>query len=222
MLDQALRREFSGEILFDTFSRGRYSTDASFYQIMPQGVAIPRGFADVEAALAVARDADVPVTGRGGGTSQCGQTINSGLILDNSVHFNRILELDPANRRVVVEPGIVLDDLNRALKPHGLWFPVDVSTASRATIGGMAANNSCGGRSLRYGTMRDNVISIEAIMADGTLAQFGPVGPRGGPSDALVDPLLAMGRDHAALIEARIPKLTRRVGGYNIDALVPK
>ncbi|HIC67672.1 MAG TPA: FAD-binding oxidoreductase, partial [Paracoccus sp.] len=117
---------------------------------------------------------------------------------------------------------IVLDDLNRALKPHGLWFPVDVSTASRATIGGMAANNSCGGRSLRYGTMRDNVISIEAIMADGTLAQFGPVGPRGGPSDALVDPLLAMGRDHAALIEARIPKLTRRVGGYNIDALVPK
>ena len=222
MLDQALRREFSGEILFDTFSRGRYSTDASFYQIMPQGVAIPRGFADVEAALAVARDADVPVTGRGGGTSQCGQTINSGLILDNSVHFNRILELDPANRRVVVEPGIVLDDLNRALKPHGLWSPVDVSTASRATIGGMAANNSCGGRSLRYGTMRDNVISIEAIMADGTLAQFGPVGPRGGPSDALVDPLLAMGRDHAALIEARIPKLTRRVGGYNIDALVPK
>lgn len=222
MLDQALRREFSGEILFDTFSRGRYSTDASFYQIMPQGVAIPRGFADVEAALAVARDADVPVTGRGGGTSQCGQTINSGLILDNSVHFNRILELDPANRRVVVEPGIVLDDLNRALKPHGLWFPVDVSTASRATIGGMAANNSCGGRSLRYGTMRDNVISIEAIMSDGTLAQFGPVGPRGGPSDALVDPLLAMGRDHAALIEARIPKLTRRVGGYNIDALVPK
>ena len=144
MLDQALRREFSGEILFDTFSRGRYSTDASFYQIMPQGVAIPRGFADVEAALAVARDADVPVTGRGGGTSQCGQTINSGLILDNSVHFNRILELDPANLRVVVEPGIVLDDLNRALKPHGLWFPVDVSTASRATIGGMAANNSCG------------------------------------------------------------------------------
>ncbi len=123
---------------------------------------------------------------------------------------------------MVVEPGIVLDDLNRALKPHGLWFPVDVSTASRATIGGMAANNSCGGRSLRYGTMRDNVISIEAIMADGKLAHFGPVGQPGGPTDALTDPLLAMGRENAALIEARIPKLTRRVGGYNIDALVPK
>ena len=222
MLDQALRKDFQGEVLFDSFSRGRYSTDASFYQITPMGVAIPRGHGDVEAALAAARAEGVAVTGRGGGTSQCGQTVNSGLILDNSVHFNRILELDAENRRVVVEPGIVLDDLNRALKPHGLWFPVDVSTASRATIGGMAANNSCGGRSLRYGTMRDNVLSIEAFMADGTLAHFGPVGIAGGPGPALVDPLLAMGRDNAALIEARIPKLTRRVGGYNIDALVPQ
>lgn len=221
MLDRALRQEFRGEILFDAFSRGRYATDASFYQIMPQGVAIPTGREDVEIALAAARSAGVPVTGRGGGTSQCGQTVNSGLILDNSVHFNRILELDPANRRVVVEPGLVLDELNRALKSHGLWFPVDVSTASRATIGGMAANNSCGGRSLRYGTMRDNVLSIEAIMADGTVATFGPLDLPGGPAAALVDPLLALGRENAALIDARIPKLTRRVGGYNIDALVP-
>ncbi|WP_299359806.1 FAD-binding and (Fe-S)-binding domain-containing protein [uncultured Paracoccus sp.] len=221
MLDQALRQDFQGEVLFDAFSRGRYSTDASFYQIVPEGVAIPRGRADVEIALAAARAACVPVTGRGGGTSQCGQTVNSGLILDNSVHFNRILELDPENRRVVVEPGIVLDDLNRALKPHGLWFPVDVSTASRATIGGMAANNSCGGRSLRYGTMRDNVLSIEAIMTDGTVATFGPVGTPGGPPQPMVDQLLALGRDNADLIDARIPKLTRRVGGYNIDALVP-
>jgi FAD/FMN-containing dehydrogenase/Fe-S oxidoreductase len=221
MLDQALRQGFSGDILFDAFSRGRYSTDASFYQIMPRGVAIPRGREDVEMALAIAREQNVPVTGRGGGTSQCGQTVNSGLILDNSVHFNRILELDVTNRRVVVEPGIVLDDLNRALKPHGLWFPVDVSTASRATIGGMAANNSCGGRSLRYGTMRDNVISIEAIMADGSIANFGAVDDPNTPPARLVDPLLDLGRDHAALIDARIPKLTRRVGGYNIDALVP-
>ncbi len=221
MLERALREGFSGEILFDTFSRGRYSTDASIYQIVPQGVAIPRGREDIEIALAAARAEGVAVTGRGGGTSQCGQTVNSGLILDNSVHFNRILELDVENRRVVVEPGIVLDDLNRALKPHGLWFPVDVSTASRATIGGMAANNSCGGRSLRYGTMRDNVLSIEAVMAEGTLTRFGPVDRPGGPDAGLVAPLLTMGRDNAALIEARIPKLTRRVGGYNIDALVP-
>lgn len=221
MLEKALKREFSGDILFDAFARGRYSTDASFYQIMPQGVAIPHGRHDIEIALAAARAEGVAVTGRGGGTSQSGQTVNSGLILDNSVHFNRILELDVENRRVVVEPGIVLDDLNRALKPHGLWFPVDVSTASRATIGGMAANNSCGGRSLRYGTMRSNVLSIEAIMADGRIAQFGPLDAGRGPDAALTDPLLAMGRDHAALIDARFPKLTRRVGGYNIDALVP-
>ncbi|AUH64797.1 FAD-binding and (Fe-S)-binding domain-containing protein [Paracoccus zhejiangensis] len=221
MLDQALRQDFRGEILFDPFSRGRYSTDASFYQIMPQGVAIPTGREDVEIALAAARAAGMPVTGRGGGTSQCGQTVNSGLILDNSVHFNRILELDPENRRVVVEPGIVLDDLNRALKPYGLWFPVDVSTASRATIGGMAANNSCGGRSLRYGTMRNNVLSIEAVMADGRVATFGPLNQPNGPGADLVDPLLSLGREHAGLIEDRIPKLTRRVGGYNIDALVP-
>ena len=109
MLDRALRQEFRGEILFDAFSRGRYATDASFYQIMPQGVAIPTGREDVEIALAAARSAGVPVTGRGGGTSQCGQTVNSGLILDNSVHFNSILELDPANRRVVVETGLVMD-----------------------------------------------------------------------------------------------------------------
>lgn len=221
MLEQRLRRDFQGQVLFDNFSRGRYSTDASFYQIMPQGVAVPRGREDALIALAAARAEGVPVTARGGGTSQCGQTVNSGLIIDNSVHFNRILELDAPNRRVTVEPGIVLDDLNRALKPHGLWFPVDVSTASRATIGGMAANNSCGGRSLRYGTMRDNVLSIEAVMADGSVAHFGPVGPKGGPPAVLVDPLLAMGHEHAVLIDARIPKLTRRVGGYNIDALVP-
>ena len=221
MLDQTLRRDFQGDVLFDDYSRGRYSTDASFYQIMPQGVALPRGLDDVQIALDAARAQGVPVTGRGGGTSQCGQTINSGLILDNSRYFNRILEVDVENRRVVVEPGIVLDELNRALKPHGLWFPVDISTASRATIGGMAANNSCGGRSLRYGTMRDNVISIDAILADGTQAHFGAPEAAGAPPETLIRPMLELGRDNASLIDARIPKLTRRVGGYNIDALVP-
>lgn len=223
MLEQALREGFQGDIWFDRFTRGRYSTDASIYQIMPQGVAAPTSREDVEIALAAARNAGVPVTGRGGGTSQCGQTVNSGLILDNSRHYNGILEIDAANRRAVVEPGVVLDELNRALKPHGLWFPVDVSTASRATIGGMAANNSCGGRSLRYGTMRDNVLSIEAIMHDGTVATFGPVARAGGNTlyDAVVEDMLKLGADNAALIEERFPKLTRRVGGYNLDALVP-
>ena len=112
------------------------------------------------------------VTPRGGGTSQCGQTVNHGIVIDFSKHLNRIISLDVENRSCVVEPGIVLDDLNRQLRKHGLWFPVDVSTASRATIGGMAGNNSCGGRSLRYGTMRDNTLSMDAALADGTHASF--------------------------------------------------
>src|SRR5260370_32823006 len=170
-----LAYETSGEVLFDAFSRGRYATDASFYQIMPLGVVIPRTMDDALQTLAIARDEGRIVTPRGGGTSQCGQTVNEGIVVDVSKHLNRIIALDVENRTCVVEPGIVLDDLNRQLKKHGLWFPVDVSTASRATIGGMAGNNSCGGRSLRYGTMRDNTLSIDAPLAAGTLLQFGQV-----------------------------------------------
>ena len=144
---------------------------------MPAGVVVPRTMDEALRALAIARDEGVKVTARGGGTSQCGQTVNDGLVVDGSKHLNRILSLDVEGRTCVVEPGIVLDDLNRQLKKHGLWFPVDVSTASRATIGGMAGNNSCGGRSLRYGTMRDNVLAIEAVLADGTLSRFGEVSP---------------------------------------------
>ena len=140
---------------------------------MPAGVVAPRTGEGAVTALALAREERVPVTFRGGGTSQCGQTINEGLIVDTSKYLNRILSLDVAARRCIVEPGIVLDDLNRQLAPHGLWFPIDVSTASRATIGGMAGNNSCGGRSLRYGTMRDNVIAIDGVLADGTAGHFG-------------------------------------------------
>ena len=216
-----------GDVLFDAFSRGRYATDASSYQVMPAGVVVPKSTEAALAALAEARAAKISVTARGGGTSQCGQTVNSGLIIDGSKHLNRILDLDVGGRCVRVEPGIVLDDLNRHLKPHGLWFPVDVSTASRATIGGMAGNNSCGGRSLRYGTTRDNVIAIDAVLADGTAARFGEVAPD--LSDvAAISPVLALYRDMLALgareadeIAERFPAVQRRVGGYNIDALTP-
>ncbi|MEL7461940.1 MAG: FAD-binding and (Fe-S)-binding domain-containing protein [Pseudomonadota bacterium] len=220
-LSDALQRRVAGDVMFDRFSRGRYATDASLYQMMPLGVLCPKSEEDIQAAIETARDHGVPVLARGGGTSQCGQTVNTALVLDNTRFFNDILELDIEARRCVVRPGIVLDELNRALKPHGLWFPVDVSTSSRATIGGMTGNNSCGGKSIRYGMMRDNVLSIEGVLADGTRHRFGPVGAASPKVHALQDDLLALGVREAAEIEARFPKVMRRVGGYNIDALVP-
>jgi FAD/FMN-containing dehydrogenase/Fe-S oxidoreductase len=226
-LADRLKREIEGEVMFDAFSRGRYSTDASIYQIRPAGVVVPKRFSDVEATLALAREQEVPITGRGGGTGQCGQTINRGLVIDFSKHLNGIRELDVENRRAVVEPGLVLDELNRQLKPHGMWFPVDVSTASRATIGGMTANNSCGSRSLRYGMMREHVRSIDALLADGTRATFGPVDR----ADALKNEqtavqrlfrdMLALGAREAEEIAARWPRTYRNVAGYNIDAMAP-
>jgi FAD/FMN-containing dehydrogenase/Fe-S oxidoreductase len=227
-LEDRLTREITGEVFFDPFNRGRYATDASFYQIMPLGVVVPRTMDEALRALAIARDDGRIVTPRGGGTSQCGQTVNEGIIVDFSKHLNRIVSLDVANRACVVEPGIVLDDLNRQLKKHGLWFPVDVSTASRATIGGLAGNNSCGGRSLRYGTMRDNTLAMDAALADGTLLHFGEV-PRdlarvNSPENglALFRDMLDLGEREAAEIAERFPKVQRRVGGYNLDALAPR
>ena len=175
-LAERLRKALEGEVLFDAFSRGRYSTDASHYQIEPVGVVVPRSDDDVRAAMAIAREEGVALLPRGGGTSQSGQTVGRALVIDFSKHLKRLVAFDPEAKTCVVEPGIVLDELNRQLKASGLWFPVDVSTASRATIGGMAGNNSCGTRSIRYGIMRDNLLAIEAILADGTEARFGEVG----------------------------------------------
>src|SRR5215470_20070162 len=174
-LEHRLKREINGDVWFDRFTRGRYATDASHYQIMPLGVVAPRTVAEAERTLELARQEGVSVLPRGGGTSQSGQTVNQSLVIDCSKYLTKIYEIDVGEKRCTVEPGIVLDDLNRRLKPYGLWFPVDVSTASRATIGGMTANNSCGGRSLRYGTMRDNVLSVDAVMADGSKGRFGPI-----------------------------------------------
>jgi FAD/FMN-containing dehydrogenase/Fe-S oxidoreductase len=221
-LERRLKAEQAGDIRFDAFTRGRYATDASHYQIMPIGVVAPRSIEEAERALAICRSEGVATTARGGGTSQAGQTVNHALILDCSQHLDRVIEIDAAGRRCVVEPGIVLDELNRALRPHGLWFPVDISTASRATIGGMVGNNSCGARSLRYGNTRENVLSIDATLADGARAHFGRVGEPGvDVPPALVRDLLAIAAREAGEIERRFPKVQRRVGGYNLDALVP-
>ncbi|MGD1923237.1 MAG: FAD-binding and (Fe-S)-binding domain-containing protein [Paracoccaceae bacterium] len=214
-----LSREIAGDVLSGPFDRGRYATDASIYQIMPAGVVVPKSFEDVNTTLSVALQEGIAITARGGGTSQAGQTVNTGVIVDFSKHLNRLLHLDVEGRRAVVEPGIVLDDLNRQLRPHGLWFPVDVSTASRATIGGMTANNSCGSRSIKYGLMRDNVLAVDALMADGTRRRFTETDRD--TNDMLVRDLLDLGSREADEIIARFPKVQRRVGGYNLDALVP-
>ena len=214
-----LQREVTGDVWFDAFNRGRYATDASHYQIMPDGVVVPRTMNEALRTLAIARDEGFTVTPRGGGTSQCGQTINSGIVVDFSKHLNKLISLDVANRSCVVEPGIVLDELNRQLKAHGLWFPVDVSTASRATIGGMAGNNSCGGRSLRYGTMRDNTLAIDAALADGRVLHFNQLAADN--SEKLFADMLALGAREQDEIREKFPKVQRRVGGYNLDALIP-
>ncbi len=226
-LERRLKAELAGEVMFDRFTRGRYATDASHYQMMPVGVVTPRTIDEANRAIAIARTEGVSVTPRGGGTSQAGQTVNSTLIVDCSKYLDRVLEIDAAGRRCVVEPGIVLDELNRKLKPHGLWFPVDISTASRATIGGMVGNNSCGARSLRYGNTRENVLSIDAVLADGSAAHFGPVSADLSDlaDDTALKPLaralLALGAREAGAIKEGFPKVQRRVGGYNLDALTP-
>jgi FAD/FMN-containing dehydrogenase/Fe-S oxidoreductase len=226
-LERRLKAHLLGEVQFDAFTRGRYATDASHYQIMPLGVVAPLSVKEAEYALALAREEGVSVLPRGAGTSQAGQAVNSSLVIDCSKYLDHLIQLDVPGRRCVVEPGIVLDELNRRLKPHGLWFPVDISTSSRATIGGMVGNNSCGARSLRYGNTRENVLSIDAVLADGSVAHFGPVAhdlsdlPPASSLLPLAWDLLVLAAREADEIEARFPKLQRRVGGYNLDALVP-
>ena len=166
-LERRLKAEVAGEVLFDRFTRGRYATDASHYQMMPLGVVTPRTMDDAERAIAIAREEGVTVLPRGGGTSQCGQTVNDSLVIDCSKYLNRHLDLDVAASAAWSSRASCSTISTAQLKPHGLWFPVDISTASRATIGGMTGNNSCGARSLRYGNTRDNVLSIDAMLADG-------------------------------------------------------
>jgi FAD/FMN-containing dehydrogenase/Fe-S oxidoreductase len=227
-LETRLRREIKGDVLFDAFTRGRYSTDASIYQIEPLGVVVARDKGDIATAIQIAREEGVPVLPRGGGTSQCGQTVNRALVVECSKYMQGVGEVDTETRRVKVQPGVVMERLNARLRQHKLWFPVDVSTGDRATIGGMTANNSCGARSIRYGNMVHNVHAIDTILADGTEAHFGEV-PSNLGEDVhperyrnLVSDMRALYGREADEIDARIPKLLRKVGGYNIDMISPK
>lgn len=227
-LVQRLGREMQGEVYADLAGRGRYATDASIYQVMPLAVALPKTVLDFRIALDVARDAGLPVLPRGAGTSQCGQTVGEALVIDTSKYLRSVVSFDAEARRVTVEPGMVLDHLNAFLKPHGLWFPVDVSTAAQCTIGGMTGNNSCGSRSLFYGNMVHNVAAIDAVLADGTAARFGRFGDGGDMvvsgrrmSD-LVSELFLIARGVREEIGAVWPKVLRRVGGYNLDIFHPQ
>ena len=222
-LASRLRKALRGEVLFDPFTRGRYSTDASIYQIEPIGVALPMGTEDVEAAIAIARDQGFPVIPRGGGSSQNGQTLGEAVVMDTSRHMNRVLEVDAVAGTAVVQPGIVLDELNRQLKATGWYFPVDVSTSANATIGGMTGNNSAGTRSIKYGIMVHNVLEVEAVLADGTRIPFGEVPADLGSSPPrlaeIARSMRALYANNAEEIALRIPKLLRKVGGYNLETL---
>ncbi len=233
-----LGRELEGEVLFDPVSRGLYSTDASIYQIEPVGVVVPRTVRDVRNAIEIAVREGVPVLPRGAGTSQGGQAVGRALVIDTSKHLRAVSRLDAEAGTVRVEPGVVLDRLNRRLAPHGLFFPVDVATASRATLGGMAGNNSSGARSVRYGIMADRVRGVDAVLADGTAHRFGEVPESwlagddagmedgrgaGGENDrlhrALARRVWGIRAREAEELARRVPKVLRHVAGYNLHRL---
>ncbi|HEX7053917.1 MAG TPA: FAD-linked oxidase C-terminal domain-containing protein [Burkholderiales bacterium] len=220
-LAQRLRKALDAEVLFDRASRGRYSTDASIYQIEPLGIVVPRTEEAARAAIAIAAEEGVPILPRGAGSSQCGQAVGAALVIDHTKYLNRIVDVQ--GERAVVQPGVVLDALNAALRPKGLWFPVDVSTSAQATLGGMAGNNSCGSRSIAYGNMVHNVLAIEACTVGGERWTFGPMDDAGGPPayQAFVARLKDLYQREKAEIEARFPKLLRKVAGYNLDHLGP-
>ena len=196
---------------------------------MPRGVVLPRCVEDVIRTVRACRRYGVPITARGGGTSQAGQAIGSGLQLDFSKYMNRILDLDVQGQTVVVEPGIVLDELNLALKPHGLVLPLDLSTSNRATVGGAMANNSAGTRSVVYGKTIDYVLELDVVLSDGSQVHFAPVAKEDLDARCRTQDLEGhcyrmvryLARRHADEIDRRYPKILRRVGGYNLDDFVP-
>jgi FAD/FMN-containing dehydrogenase/Fe-S oxidoreductase len=224
-LRNELAKTVTGKVRFDRLSRALYSTDASVYQIVPLGVVLPRTEADVLATLRACTHYRVPLTPRGGGTSQAGQAIGPGVMLDCSKYFNRVLEINADEQWARVEPGCVLDDLNREVKPLGLHFAADISTSNRATIGGMIANNASGTHSVIHGKTIDHVLEMKALLADGSVIQCRPLSEaeceakcaqadREGQCYRTVQRLAAT---YAEEIERRFPKILRRVGGYNLD-----
>lgn len=231
---RALASRFGGELHLDRTARAIYATDASEYQEMPLAVAFPRSEAALGELVALARRERVALIPRAAGTSLAGQVVGSGVVVDLGRHLNRVLAIDARARRVRVQPGVIRNDLNVALKPHGLFFAPETSTANRAMIGGMVGNNSCGANSIVYGATRDHLVSARGFLGDGSLVTFGPLTREefaekcAGPADGLEARLYREIRDllgapeNRALISGNFPKpgVTRRNTGYALDELL--
>ncbi len=225
LLRAELERVISGDVRFDAITRALYSTDASVYKIMPIGVVIAKTREDIVRCVELCHQFRCPLTIRGGGTAQAGQAIGDGLQVDLSKHYNQVLEVNVEERWCRVQPGIVLDELNAKLAPHGLRFAPDISTASRATIGGMIANNSSGARSVLYGITLHHVQQLTVALSDGSVVALGERErdqlPTGDSLEAVAyRKVLELAQRHAGEIAERYPKILRRVGGYNLDAFV--
>jgi FAD/FMN-containing dehydrogenase/Fe-S oxidoreductase len=228
-LEGELRRRVKGDVRFDPFTRALYSTDASIFQIPPIGVVFPKDEEDVAAAMAVAREAGVPILPRGGGTSLAGQAVGHAIHIDCSRHMNRLLEVNAEARWARVQPGMVVDELNALLKPHRLKFAVDVSPSNRATLGGNVGTNASGAHSVLYGKTIDHVLEVTALLPNGerVVARevdeggYRAVAAQGTLEGEIYRTLRRLGADHRDEIGRRFPKILRRVGGYNLDAFVP-
>ena len=217
------RGQLAGEVRTDPFTRALYSTDASLYQMMPYAVMIPRSADDVVATVSLAAAHELPVLARAAGTSLAGQAVNEAVVIDFSRHLDAILEINSEEGWARVQPGVVLDDLNRALRPHRLQFGPDPASSNRSTIGGAVANNATGSHSLLYGMSADHVRAVEVVLSDGTVAQFGaglaPFGTSQIRITNWLDELRSSAAAQAAIHEGT-PRYWRRCGGYNLDRLI--
>ncbi len=219
-----------GEVRFDPGSRAAYSTDASNFRQVPLGVVLPHTVEAAVEAVAVCHELGLPVVSRGGGTSLAGQCTNAAVVIDFSRYCHRLLSVDAESRRCVVEPGIVLDDLNRQLAPTGLRFGPEPATHPNCTLGGMIGNNSCGATAQRTGKVVDNIASLDVLLHDGTRftaaqltdEQYAEAATRPGRVGEIHRRLRRLRDDHADLIRERYPDIPRRVSGYNLDSLLPE
>lgn len=217
-----LRKHFSGEIRNDLASRILYSTDASIYQIEPQGVAIPKTHADLQSAVELAAKYKIPILARGAGTSLAGQAIGDALILDVSRWLDSVIAIDPEAKTATVEPGVVLSTLNAAAAQHGLMFGPDPASAERATMGGIIANNATGAHSLTYGMTADHLLSADVVMSDGTV---GTLAARSTLDNSLISSLytsaLQIREKYSDTIAKNWPRSWRNSAGYRLNYLLP-